>query len=249
MAFRTRRRKPRVVWLPQDPFFSADANTLAHSTVMRAQDTLAAPNVAGSTQSIVAPCVRDVPINPLTAAATLADIQSSGYRLRRIVGKIWYGISGINEADGSNVGAVVLTAGFIVLRSDDLGIPIAPTANDQYNANIIENTESPWIWRRSWLCGSASPPDNATMMSITTARGVVTFQNNVNRGGVADGPHVDQKTARLIGPDERLFLVLSSTVIDASPSANDITNVDWVWDCRYLASMRTMIGNRRNASR
>lgn len=245
MARRTRGRRPRVVWLPQDPFFSVDSSGLGHSTLMSAVDTLAGSTTAGETVTIVAPCVRDVPINPLTAGSTLADIENSGYRLRRIVGKIWVGYI-TRGVEPTPPALVCCTAGFIVLRCDDQGIPLAPTGNDNYNTLIIENTENPWIWRRSWLVGN---PNGAAGSIINSQSGTTPgFINNLTLGGNSDGPHVDAKTARIVGPDERLFLVLSTMTIDVGD--NGIAGqVQWLWDCRYLASMRSMVGNRRNASR
>jgi len=212
---------------------------------MQLVDDIGATGNAGETVTVVAPCVRDVPGNPLTATSTLADIENSGYRLRRIVGKIWCGVTSAGANGGP--GMLTMCAGFIVLRCDESGIPLAPSANDHYNSLIIENTENPWIWRRSWLVGNPAEGADASFFNSQSQTNN-TDRHNVRIGGVADGPHVDAKTARIVGPDERLFLVLSTMVLNQGDVGINAT-IKWVWDCRYLASMRSMVGNRRNASR
>lgn len=241
-----KRRKPRVVWLPNDPFFSVDAAGLAHSTLMSAQDTVS--GALGDTNTIVAPVVRDTTINPLTPGSTLADINSSGYRLRRIVGKFWCYFTNTNNQDTPGFPEeVIVTAGFIILRVDDAGLPLNQANIASYSTQIIENNEAPWIWRRSWLLkdGPANVEVNA---------GVPFLVQPVGPGGVgalggnADGPHIDQKTARIVGQDERLMLVVTSTNM-RSGDQQLARGISYNWEVRVLASMRTTSGNRRNASR
>ena len=244
MARRTR-RQPKVVWLPQDPFFAIDANGLRHSTFSRASLPLVGNGLqGGANPSFIAPVVRDTPINPLTTGSSLADISSSGYRLRRIVGKFWCRFARTN-AGSTNFTDVVVSAGFIVLRSNDStggGTPINPDV-DSYATTAIENTENPWIWRRSWYLNR----EEATDSTVVTKFGPQAA-GNLNLGGNSDGPHIDQKTARIIGPDERLFLVASAQSLGVEAEGIE-ENIECVWDVRVLASMRTMVGNRRNASR
>lgn len=233
---RFRRKSPRVVWLPQDPFFSVDAATTAGSTVMLVGDSVQGGD-AGNSATVVVPVIRDASPNPLTAANTLADINESGYRLRRIVGKIWVFT---DQVPGEQPPAVVISAGFIILRTDPGAgnLPQNPTVA-AYAANDIVNTESPWIWRRSWLAiNFASTNDPLTFQTPPLASG----------GGNADGPHVDQKTARIVGPDERLFLVFTATTVRPS-DPQSAAPLAYVYDLRILASMRSNVGNRRNASR
>lgn len=249
MARRIRRR-PRVVWLPQDPFFTINSAGLADKTVMRASETLIAPNI-GDTATLVIPVVRDASPNPLTPAATLADINDSGYRLRRIVGKFWV-FAQQTAPDNAGPGAAVVTAAFIVLRTDP-GASSSPqnTNTDVYGSNDIVNTEAPWIWRRSWIVVNNGSANAVPFGDIAAANGVVPglgFQSNQRLGGNLDGPHIDQKTARVIGPDERLFLVVTATSITAGDAQTPLL-LEYVWDVRVLGSMRSMVGNRGNASR
>lgn len=232
------KRQPRVVWLPQDPFFSADAATTAGSTVMRVGDSLPGGD-AGNAVTVVAPVIRDTSPNPLTAANTLADINESGYRLRRIVGKIWVGTDQVAQ---DSPAVIIVTAAFIILRTDP-GAGASPQnpAATAYAANDIVNTESPWIWRRSWLVRNF-------LTTSAVANAITTGFATADVGGNADGPHVDQKTARIVGPDERLFLVFTATSVITS-DAQLAAPMSYFYDVRVLASMRSNVGNRRNASR
>lgn len=246
MARRTRR--PRVVWLPQDPFFSVDAATAAGSTVMRISDTLTVTNI-GDSVTIVAPVVRDASPNPLTVANTLSDINNSGYRLRRIVGKFWVAVQQ-NAPATNSPGAAVVSAALIILRTDPgSGASVQNPVAAAYSANDILNTESPYIWRRSWLVvdnGSINAipwGDNATAPNAPQSQA-----SNLWIGGNSDGPHIDQKTARVVGPDERLFWVITATSLTAADPQTPML-LDYVYDVRVLVSMRNTVGNRGNASR
>lgn len=246
-----RRRSPRVVWLPQDAFASVDGATLGQSTVMRSTMALPSSGAAGASDTAVFPVVRDTSPNPLGAANTLADIELSGYRLRRLVGKIW--VFADQASDPLGTSAVVCTAGFIVLRTlDQTGLPLNTVTADYQTASIL-NTQDPWIWRRSWFLrnNSAAPAASFAVPFTGAGAGSVTASGTNNYvGGNSDGPHIDQKTARVIGPEERLFLVLTVTGVDLPQDAQaGPLLVDWVWDLRVLASMRSSVGNRRNASR
>lgn len=252
MARRTKR--PRVVWFPNDAFFAIDQAGLQHSTINRASEALVGTNV-GDTQTIIAPVIRDVTQNPLTAGLTLSDVENSGYRLRRIVGKFWVYVN-IGAAENASPGAAIVTAAFIILRTEDTtGLPQNPD-EESYTPAIIENNDSPWIWRRSWIVAdphSVNAPPFGGQFTNTIVGGQ--FQQNTfgalttPAGGVMDGPHIDAKTARIVGADERLFLVITATALNSKGAGQDTLNLDYVWDLRVLGSMRSTIGNRRNASR
>jgi len=235
-----RRRSPRVVWLPQDNFFSVDSATSAQSTWNVATETIGASGNLGETSTIIAPVVRDKPLDPQIATTSLSDLYSSGYRLRRIVGKIYCNCETTPSADGEPL-VFGCTAGFIILRCNPQGLP-QNTDNEIYNASIIINTEAPWIWRRSWIL------DNQTRFINPATAGRPLRPDTFSTGGNADGGHIDQKTARIVGPDERLFLVLTTTVLRQGDNQLN-GQVDYTWEVRVLASLKTNVGNRRNASR
>lgn len=214
---------------------------------MRISDTLTVTNI-GDSVTVIAPVVRDQTPNPLTATTTLADVNNSGYRLRRIVGKCWVAAQQ-NAPNTNSPGAAVVTAGFCILRTDNGGaVPSNPTVAS-YSTNLIENTESPWIWRRSWLVA-----DNGSINSVpwgdngTAPNAPQSQASNLWIGGNSDGPHIDQKTARVVGVDERLFMVFTATSLTAADPQTPML-LDYVYDVRVLASMRNNVGNRGNASR
>lgn len=234
-----RKTRPRVVWLPNDTLFSIDSAGANSSTYSRAFHDIIAIN-SGDAVISTHPVVIDKPADPLATTTSLSDVESSGYRLRRIVGKIY---CGIRQASQGPFGPtpIICTAAFIILRVNPLGTPINPDI-ESYGPNIVDTNDSPWIWRRSWLLADRGQNTSEPF------QGAIANSNNFFVGGVADGPHIDAKTARIVSQDERLFLVLSSTAVNPG-SPDIISRIEWLWDPRVLATMRTTSGNRRNASR
>jgi len=237
-----RRTKPRVVWLPQTNANSfGDATTVYQGFVMPVGGASGAKNVSEF------PMVLDNQSSSVfDATSTLADIESSGYRLRRIVGKIWVQYSQTPQVINVPPVQVIVTAGFMVRASNpNTGTSTAKATDIQLvHPGNIDNTGDPWIWRRSWLLGNR--------LTQGTSVGAAVFPGSnfgPDGGSVADGPHVDQKTARIVGPEERLFLNVGSTVFVESPDLEAVGNLTILTDIRCLGSLRTNAGNRRNASR
>lgn len=260
-----RRRKPRVVWLPQTNANSIGGGTEENTTVFQLKSiTVPATSVTGASVTDEIPLVLDAQVSFADTGASLSDIENSGYRLRRIVGKIWAQVAQTDPGgDEANLSkgpvSVIVTAGLIVRRTrTSTGASLA-AALGQISPATIENTGDPWIWRRSWILGNNFINGNyadLTEGGSTFAR--VTQDpyppNNwiTGWGGNADGPHVDQKTARIVSSEERLFLSLSTTVLQESgnpPSDNVGITTAFITDLRVLGSLRTTSGNRRNASR
>lgn len=240
-----KRRKPRVVWLP-----STNANSLGAAGTSNYQHIVV--NTNGNIGDFG---VAEVPVvidaegqDPLsTAETTLADIYDSGYRLRRIVGKVF---AHYHQSADPNPPSVVLTCSLIVRRSDpETGTSLALlTGNGELlSPGEIRNINDPWIWRRSWIL------TNALSQSISgaTTFGQAGNANNfgVRVGSALDGPHIDQKTARVVGPEERLFFNASLTCLEDGTDPEVQARVDILTDFRVLASMKTSLGNRNNASR
>lgn len=240
-----RRRRPRVVWLPnarQNRYNVAGASVdpADNSAFSFALDV---PTDGTNITGIIG-VVSDQPASLAFAGSltSLSDLESSGYRLRRLVGKIFCSADQVpGTAQTPNWTNVLVTAGFIVLRTTQAGAPLSNLGD--YAVNALAGIGDPWIWRRTWLLGN-----NAARLAqnITTA-----FQpeTNTNLGSALDGPHLDQKTARVIGPEERLFFVASAQAELGFGNLNITNTVRLVGDVRVLASMRTSSGNRRNASR
>lgn len=232
------RRRPAVVWLP-----NAGSPLLTDDSVLINFIHDVASGAAGRVIS-VHPLTSDHPAESSLVLfgdlPTLADYEGSAYRLRRIVGKCDIHLSGVQLA---NTPAVVwCTAGFIVLRVDPLtGDPANNAAADAfYNPQVFGSERDPWIWRRSWILGDGG--------SIGASSGRP--RGTANYGSVADGPHIDAKTARRISDEERLFFVAASQgIVQNGTAGQNTVPVRWSLDYRILASMLKNSGNRRNASR
>lgn len=244
-----RRNKPRVVWLPPSPAGLIGQNP-SPSNFKEFFVDIVGPIALGDFAIGELPLVLDDVNTSNPAVNTLSDIESSGYRLRRVVGKIWLEFLGIDFDPGipgtEQPNSVAVTAGLIVRRVD----PVTGTSLSATNAagasltspTQAENITDPWIWRRSWIFV------NNKQLAADQAQGLM--RNDVfGSGGVADGPHIDQKTARIVGPEERLFLDVGVLALDAAPLAVGPTSVRVITDLRILGSMRVSAGNRRNASR
>lgn len=249
-----RRTKPRVVWLPP-----TNANSLGDGSQGYQGFVLSPTGSTGNTAVADIPMVIDSQLSvndPETHS--LADIESSGYRLRRIVGKIWVQV-GVSSFGTDAPFSAIVTAGFMVRRAltstgQSLAALAEPTGLTDVSPAEIDNWGDPWIWRRSWIVYNPLVASNLTN-NPTTGEDIPLNPNvptsNMEYGSVADGPHVDQKTARLVGPEERLFLDVSASILNQpnNPASTSPISIGVFTDIRVLGSLRTSAGNRRNANR
>lgn len=236
---RRTRRGPKVVWLPPDTTFNATNTALNSCGIVNF--ILDAGSADGSGIGLgEIPLVVDA--TPDSTTASLSDIENSGYRLRRIVGKIFVALV-VPNPTGPGQQRVCVTAGIIVRRTTSAGEVSAAAAFDPDTAMPCreENWTDPWIWRRSWLLSQREPDID----TFAIDNGEVAT-NYAHGPAAVDGPHVDQKTARIISQEERLFLSVSATGIVGSGLKNAVRVVT---DLRVLGTMRTSSGNRRNATR
>lgn len=248
-----RRRKPKVVWLPPTNAFSVDPlNTSAWQIASLTFDGTAVGNIG----AIEVPIVLDgTQSDPLDATSSLADIESSGYRLRRICGKIFIFLA-VPDVQDVVTGMFGVSAGFIIRRTNvstggSLAVAADPTF-ESIDPAAIRNSSDPWIWRRDWLLNDGANEQGAAVALTNQAAQRIANQlkapgtNTSKAGYLHESAHVDQKTARIVGPEERLFLDVTATSIFA---AAEQTTMVLIYQFRVLASMRSNIGNRRNASR
>jgi len=259
MAFK-RKRRPRVVWLPVlGTNYSTDSEDDSWGNGIA--DTI---EVSGTTGKIVTQ-VQAVTFDYSDEASfemgtyerslhTL--VTGNAYRLRRIVGKFFCSAVPVNNALAA-LPSIEVAAGFMVNRTDPSG-NLLLSAADQEEAGPLaqDGAEDPWIWRRKWLL-TAMPKAAAfaatSIANIASLNTLLGFQGqfpqtNVEYGSVADGPHIDQKTARVISSQERLYFWVQSRCVNPLSTVNNATLL-WSLDLRLLASLRSNQGNRRNASR
>lgn len=244
-----RRNSPRVAWLPQ-----TNANSLGVGTQVYQLFVQSVSGATGTSLTTEIPVVLDAQQDALDAnSPSLSDIESSGYRLRRIVGKIWVQMAQTRTED-QNIGpaSVICTAGLIVRRSNvDNGASLSANAPNAIDAGFIQNTGDPWVWRRSWILG------NNNVNSVLAGVELEHLQNfpqqnwgSAYGGGIAEGPHIDQKTARIVSSEERLYLDLTTTILGEGGGGLTVPGtIACITDLRILGSLRTTSGNRRNASR
>lgn len=241
-----RRRKPGVMWLPNiGQGVAADTSFISASN-----DVGPVAGAAGDNTTINALTV-DYPADAVRQAAeltNLADYQGSGYRLRRIVGKFFCGIDqDIGDGQATTYPeAALVTAGLIILRVDgNSGAPLNAVPSE-YSTLGLNNVQDPWIWRRTWILSNFQGFDGGGGAHTAWSYYPIT---NAEYGSVKDGPHVDQKTARRVSDEERLFLIVSTQVPTNGLTANTAGQVRWSFEYRILASPLRVMGNRRNASR
>lgn len=251
-----KRRKAKVIWLPSD-INNRLATAPSPATIGTQSQTIIAvftANPLGATPvTAEIPIVKDFAGGGIASFitdpnSTLSDLENSGYRLRRIVGKLNFIVNQNVATIAGDPTQFLVTAGFIIRRIDpNLGTSLASVgaAGLDINVTTFDNIMDPWIWRRSWLLADQSVA--ATALNPSAA---VTPGSNMQSyaGGNSDGPHVDAKTARVVGPEERLFLSVTVEGIDGAAQGAPGA-VLLVGDLRVLGSMRSSVGNRRNASR
>lgn len=115
----------------------------------------------------------------------------------------------------------------------------------------MENNPDPWIWRRDWILGHGPSEANFGQTNQNVAGRRNFPPTNTHYGSVRDGAHVDQKTNRVIGQEERLFLNLTAYVLPLN-DADRLRSLPFLYinfQYRALGSVFTNSGNRRNASR
>jgi hypothetical protein len=235
-----RKSKPRVVWLPpsNNSFFLNGGSSTIAFFVINASGGLG----TGVTSETTVVADTTFGGGGIGAAQSLADIENTGYRIRRIVGKIFV-FSDQFVTDGPKLYAV--TAALMVRKTapGTLGSLASAAGESEISPARAETQGHPWIWRRQWLVAN-------NLSTVPGPFGGVLPPSNFAHGpALGDGQHVDAKTARLVGQGDRLYLNVNATII--VPGANAQTNgsLGIVSDLRVLASMRTSSGNRRDATR
>jgi len=234
---RFRRRKPAVAWLPHVQHNAQAPQVgwwISSFTVAAAQNTI------GTSIFTMLP---DYPAEAIRQAGdlpSLADFEGSAYRLRRIVGKLFIGLDQtITQAPDSRPKNALIGAGFIILKVDEnTGAPINPTANS-YSPLDNNNLRDPWIWRRTWMLTND--------FSNNLTEDYEFPRSTTDYGSVLDGSHIDQKTARRVSDEERLFFVIST--VNPGLSTTLAGGGTFILDYRVIASPMRVSGNRGNASR
>jgi len=259
VAFRTkRRRRPRVAWLPTNIIANGEAPASFDAGGVQGILNL---DDAGDIVYDAFPLTFDASKDPsnfdpgVDAAWERPSLQDyvtgNQYRLRRIVGKCFIFGSADELDDPPDFPALIdVAAGFIVCKTDDDGAPL--TNFTEVNPLAANSMNDPWIWRRRWVLnpfGHYNPTNIVGDLRANPA--FADFPGSTaGYGSAVDGPHIDQKTARNIDSQERLFAVLAARGWSNDYAAFGALRIDYLLDYRILASLRTAsVGNRGNASR
>jgi len=187
----------------------------------------------GSTDVIIAPVIPDVPMEgddiDVTLPGQLVQAVGQEYLLERIVGKAFCALRARRNAgnDPSTWAGALLGIGFFVARANDadagggadtpIGSASPAERQENYSPLSEDAIREPWIWRRVWALG------NRAFADVAAASQIVNF-NTVNDtvpealypystagyGSMSDGPHIDAKSVRRIGNDERLWFAVAA---------------------------------------
>lgn len=254
-SFRKRRR-PRVIWLPNtgSQFTQAGAGpatagenpsfiTSSFGTVLNGAITLEAPMV---TDLPAIAALEDQGVTNVTQwqQRNLNDTEQKGYRLRRIVGDFFAGIE--DDETGVATAGVLLSMGIIVRRVDEeTGASLESGVGQDVNS--IQNNSDPWIFRRNWVLGTGPIAGDVSPLEL---RAIREFPKTTAGYGTSRQA-VDQRTNRIISQAERLIFNLTAWILPVANAVapTSVPTVWFLWDYRCVATLFTQAGNRRNSSR
>lgn len=248
MATRFRKRRRRMVaWLPNLQYTdgSSELNFLLGNIGVDRRSRLLSAQY---------PLIRDSHIVNSSADTSLGDYTQDGYILQRIVGKLRMAMRlNANQEGQSNYPAIAFVkAGFEILNvhGGAAGSQL-PLAQDpiEYNSMRSLNERDPWIWQRSYMFTNNAIANIDTYSDLTQSFWNAGSPGNLLYNATFDGPHIDVKVKRRVGPDQRLFFMLDTWQPDALDEQVGLDgNVDFWLDYRVLGTP-TKTSNRRDAAR
>lgn len=166
--------------------------------------------------------------------ASLRDqVEGQTWFLKRLVGKLHLAANlpaGLIRNRTQAWQALKVAAGFFVARAQDQDPSLPDVTFQEMDPWQMDNSGNPWIWRRTWMLSTANVNDANIFFPNSTD----------NFGSIADGPHIDAKTARSIAPEERLWLAIGVQGYD--PELLEVSGVgesqiNGILDIRVLGTM------------
>lgn len=242
---RKRRTKRKFTWFPVIGSAGPVEDEDDFNQLMGQFNVL--PN--GSSLVFINPLIPDVPmegdeIDP-SAPGQLVQALGQEYYIERIVGKIFLGVSGSADDSPTTVfpKTVLVGAGLFVARANDADVgggantPIGSASlaerQENYSPLGVDAIREPWMWRRTWILNTGRPNPNTNAATgfgptFQSIGGTITFapgapKTNMQYGSVLDGPHMDVKSVRRVGNDERLFLVVATRALDVEFASGGVT--------------------------
>lgn len=246
------RRKPRVAWFPV--FGNGLAPEGASPTIGYWEQDIIEIESNGSWSLDAFPLTYDSDVDEEAEQAqgidpgTLRDlVEGQEYRLRRVVGHLFLSVGRYpGQTAGSSTTILAdVAAGLIVARTNESGALISsPNPLRQDHANY------PWIWRRKWILWNPEYASGTTQ-GTQFYDGHYTGAPNSNVQLVGNsGPYIDQKTARVVKHDQRLYMMIATRALIPNTGGTVPTFLGVNFDYRLLGSMKgTVVGNRGNAVR
>lgn len=253
---RLRRRKRKYTWFPQIGNQAADE---VDDAVCLSISLLSTPLNGALSDVTIFPILPDVPAEtPVGSgiAENLSTFIGNEYFLKRIVGRFTCSCSSYVYSDTPQATQVILGAGFFIARADHPSAGGALTAGpiasgtaaerkENYGPLHLETTREPWIWRRTWTMSpgvlSAAVSGVRVWNQSSTNQGPSgNFPYNNLNGSVAEGSHIDARTARRVGQDDRLFFAVQQQVVTYCGTAGSaVYNFDdATLDVRILGALR-----------
>lgn len=211
---RRRRRRSGGAWFPINPTYYPNFGTFGASWT---EETLTIANGAvapGATVVKAIPLTLDANVNVDTGGAdvTLADyVSGQDYLAKRVVGNVWFNHPEATGLGGDNLCLrSICCIALAVLPYDsavggDIGLDAV-----EWHPLLAQNTQSPWMWRRTWQLAN---PTVAYIPGTTSGLGA----------GIKDSGFLDTKgIMRRISREQRLYLIAAAGVLEvAGESSND----------------------------
>lgn len=252
---RLRRRRRKYTWLPLIGF-QGDTNEDDTAVLPFTVPAVVANN--NLSDVIILPIVPDAPNDTPTALSDhLDDFIGNEYFLKRIVGKCAISANTIIQSNDTTAFPkdIVVGVGFFVARADRTGTttfgnPIgagsATERKENYGPLTLQNTREPWIWRRTWLLSPriASVTTGAQLAQTIAAGPIASgaYPATNYDGSVAEGTHIDAKTARRIGNDDRLWFACQTQCVNPTSNVGYNFGADGALDVRLLGALRRSKG-------
>lgn len=245
-----RRRRRTGTWLPALGTTGPEASIGDETAAVEFRLTVP-PD--GTSDIALFPLTFDQPVetdnNTVNTATPLNDFIGNEYVIQRIVGNLFINRA-INLTEAGvdpSAGACYVVAALFVARAEDADVDVdAPIGSAtlqralaNYSPLSSENIREPWIWRRSWLLGSAQ----FGAVDANTGFSVGLPSNNLFAygGGVACGPFVDSRVKRRVRQDERLFFTCQARNFPLNKLAPDGVTpqlLAGLFDYRIFGSLR-----------
>lgn len=226
MAYRKRRR--RGTWFPTLPFGIGPEGQLP--TVPDVRQYVIPGGVSSNVDAI--PVVPDQTPDDSAQGYTLRDqVEGQAYILQRIVGKIQWCCRQEEGLFTDIWPMIVCCTAFAVLPvnndSEFQGLP--DLSSTEFDPLRAENNDKPYIWRRTWVLHNNAAYSGGDPQQFWQGP-----SSNAFFASMHDGPHIDTKSKRRVGRDQRLFQI--NSVLPVATSGN--TSVSFGADARCVSDLR-----------